>query len=133
MQLESMIATHPDVDGSTNRRLIFAIETMLECAAHCTSCADACIAEEAPDLAQCIRLCLDCADICDLTARLATRRAGSNERLLREALLLCADACAHCAEECGRHAGHHAHCRLCEEACSNCSQACRKAADTIRA
>lgn len=66
MQLEAMIATHPDVDGSTNAALIRAIEQMFDCAAHCTSCADACIAEEMPDLTQCI--CRSCAEDCRAAA-----------------------------------------------------------------
>jgi hypothetical protein len=133
MTLQEMIASHPDVDGSTNAPLIRAIEEMARCALHCTSCADACIAEEMTGMTQCIRMCLDCADICDTTAHLATRRAGSNEAILRQALLLCADMCRDCAAECARHAGDHQHCRQCEEACRTCADACRAAADSIRA
>jgi hypothetical protein len=133
MELELIIAAHPDVDGSTNSALIHAIEQMLDCAAHCTSCADACIAEELPDLTQCIRSCLDCADICDVTARLATRRAGSNEAILRQALELCAETCRRCAEQCGTHADHHYHCRICAQACRACAEACQDAAASIKA
>lgn len=132
MQIEIMIAAHPDVAGSTNGPLIRAIEEMLDCGVHCTSCADACIAEGLPDLAQCIRSCLDCADICATTATLATRRAGSNEAILRMALELCVETCRRCASECSRHAGHHEHCRLCEEACRTCADACHRAADSIQ-
>jgi hypothetical protein len=133
MLIEAMIASHPDVAGSTNAPLIGAIEDMMACTVHCTSCADACIAEESAALTQCIRACLDCADICATTARLATRRAGSNEAILRQALELCAETCRACAAECARHAGHHQHCRLCQEACETCASACREAADSILA
>jgi len=58
------------------------------CAEICTSCADACIAEEM-DVAQCIRSCLDCADVCAATGRLAIRRTARNVETLRLMLETC--------------------------------------------
>ena len=44
--MKEMIATHPDVKGSTNDALIRCLEECYSCAQTCTSCADACLAEE---------------------------------------------------------------------------------------
>ncbi|MEX0759736.1 MAG: four-helix bundle copper-binding protein, partial [Tistlia sp.] len=102
------------------------------CAQACTSCADACLAEESvADLRQCIRSDLDCATICTATGEAASRRTGSNEALLRELLEVCRSACRTCAEECERHAGMHEHCRICAEACRSCEAACADALPTI--
>lgn len=128
MRAEEIIATHPDVMGSTARLLIAAIEETLSCAQTCTSCADACLAEDMVErLRQCVRLCLDCADICATTGLLATRRTGSNEPLIAQMLSVCATACHLCAEECERHAAMHDHCRICAEACRACAEACQRA------
>lgn len=128
MRAEEIIATHPDVRGSTAKLLIAAIEETLSCAQTCTSCADACLAEDMVErLRQCVRLCLDCADICATTGLLATRRTGSNEQLIAQMLSVCATACHLCAEECERHAAMHDHCRICAEACRACAEACQRA------
>ena len=118
MQTEQMIATHPDVRGNVNRALIAAIDDMYACAQTCTSCADACLAEEmVAELRQCIRLNMDCADVCAATATLANRRTGSNEEVIRKMLDACMTACRVCGTECQQHASHHEHCRICAEAC----------------
>ena len=98
-----MVSTHPDVKGHTNDALIRCIEECYSCAQTCTSCADACLAEQmVRDLTQCIRLNLDCADICNTTGRIATRRTGSDEEVIRRMLDVCATACRLCADECQR-------------------------------
>jgi len=128
MRVEEIIASHPDVRGSTAKLLIAAIEEALSCAQTCTSCADACLAEDMVDrLRQCVRLCLDCADVCAATGLLASRRTGSNEQLIAQMLSVCATACHLCAEECARHADMHDHCRICAEACRACADACQRA------
>jgi hypothetical protein len=132
MHAFEIIKTHPEVRGNTNDVLIRCIEECYDCAQICTSCADACIAEDmVAQLRQCIRLNLDCTDICLATGALASRRTGSNELMLRMALELCAQACRLCGEECQRHANHHEHCRICAEACQRCERACMDAAQTI--
>lgn len=132
MHAQTMISSHPDVRGNTNAALIRCIEECFDCAQACISCADACTGEKtAAELKQCIRLNLDCADICLATGAVASRRTGSNEHILRSTIELCAEACRLCAEECGRHAGHHEHCSVCAEACRNCEAACREAWATI--
>lgn len=130
MQAHQMISTHPDVRGRTNDALIRCIEECYACAQTCTSCADACLAEsDVQDLRQCIRLNLDCADVCNTTGRLATRRTGSDEELIRRMLDVCATICRLCGEECARH--DHAHCRICAEACRRCMKACQEASGSI--
>ena len=132
MQVQQMVSTHPDVRGKTNAALIHCIEECYSCAQICTSCADACLAEAmVKDLTQCIRLDLDCADICNTTGRIATRRTGSDEEVIRRMLDVCATACRLCAEECQRHASKHQHCRICAEACRNCMSACQQAGQSM--
>lgn len=132
MQTKEMIATHPDVRGNVNQALIEAIEASYECAQTCTSCADACLAEEmVAQLRQCIRLNLDCADICAVTATLGNRRTGSDEEVIRKMLDACVTVCRLCAEECARHASKHEHCRICADSCRRCEMACQKALRTM--
>ena len=129
MHAHEMISTHPAVRGHADAALIRCIEECYSCAQTCTSCADACLAEDmARQLTQCIRMNLDCADVCNITGRLATRRTGSDEELLRRMLDTCAAACRLCADECEKHAKQHEHCRICADACRSCMQACIEAA-----
>jgi hypothetical protein len=128
MHTEKMIATHPSVHGDINEPLAAAIDAAYACAQTCTSCADACLAEDmVQQLRQCIRLNLDCADVCDAFATLGSRRTGSNEEVMRKMLDACVTACRLCGEECGRHASMHEHCLVCAEACRECEAACRDA------
>ena len=132
MQTKEMIATHPDVRGNVNQALIEAIDAAHACAQTCTSCADACLAEEmVAQLRQCIRLNLDCADVCEAVARLGSRRTGSNEDVIRKLLDACLTACRLCGEECQRHASRHEHCRVCADACRLCERACQSALATM--
>jgi hypothetical protein len=128
MQTKEMIATHPQVRGNVNQALIDAIDAAFSCAQTCTSCADACLAEEmVAQLRQCIRLNLDCADVCGATATLGSRRTGSNEEVIRKLLDACIAGCRVCGDECHRHASEHEHCRICAEACRRCQTACQTA------
>ena len=128
MSIAKMIAAHPDVAGNLNEPLALAVRHAMFCAAICTSCADACVAEEM-DMRQCVRSCLDCADVCDRVMKVATRRTGSNEVVLREALQLCVTTCDLCAEECAKHDNDH--CRRCAEMCRECAGDCRAALETF--
>jgi hypothetical protein len=129
MSIHKMIALHPDVAGNLNEQLATAARHAMFCGLMCTSCADACAAEEM-DMRQCIRTCLDCADVCDATAKLATRRTGQNVEVLRLMLESCASVCDACADECERH--DHDHCKLCAEMCRECARDCRAAAPTVQ-
>jgi hypothetical protein len=128
MSIRKMIALHPDVQGHVNQPLGDAVHHAMYCAKMCLSCADACLAEPM-DMTQCVRTCLDCAAVCDTTATLGLRRAGSNEAVLKEMLEFCARACDACAAECDKH--DHEHCKLCAQMCRECADDCRKAAATI--
>lgn len=128
MHVQQMISTHPQMRGAVNDALIRCIEECYDCSQTCTSCADACLGEEAvQQMTQCIRTCLDCADVCLTTGALSTRRTGSNEALIVRMLEACEDACRLCAEECERHARDMEHCRICGEACRRCERACAAA------
>jgi hypothetical protein len=132
MHVREMIEAHPEVRGKDTHTLIHCIEECYDCVLACLSCADACTAEPgAGELRQCIRLDLDCADVCFAAGALASRRTGSNQRILLQMLDVCANACKVCAEECERHAQRHAHCRLCAESCRRCRSACRLAMQDI--
>ena len=133
MRAHEMISTHPDVKGSTNDALLRCIEESYACAQTCTSCADACLAEErVAELRQCIRLNLDCADICAAAGSIASRRTGTNEELIVQVLNACALACRLCGDECEHHAEMMEHCRICAEACRRCADACNEAIASIR-
>ena len=123
MSLQQMVQNHPQVDDKTDELVLAARHAML-CSLFCTSCADACVAEDM-DMAQCIRNCLDCADICGATARLATRRTAQNIEVLRAQLETCIKACETCAAECEGH--DNPHCQLCAKMCRECAEDCRKA------
>ena len=130
MSISEMIASHPDVAGNLNEPLALAVRHAMFCAAICTSCADACVAENmVAEMRQCIRTCLDCADVCDAAFKVATRRTGSNPIVIQEMLQLCITACDICAEECDRH--EHAHCKRCAEMCRETARDCRAAVETF--
>jgi hypothetical protein len=125
-----MLETHPQ--ATANGALARCIEHCFACALSCTSCADACLAEEqVQELVRCIRLNLDCADVCDATGRVLTRQTSTEPQLARSMLDACVQACRICAEECERHASHHEHCRVCAEACRRCEQACEELLSSI--
>ena len=107
MSIRKMIALHPDVAGHVNQPLGDAAHHLLYCA----------------------RMCLSCADACAATGKLAVRRTGSNEQVLREMLELCARVCDECAAECEKH--EHEHCKLCAQMCRECAADCRVAAESI--
>ncbi len=130
MSIKEMIAEHPDVAGHDNDILTEAVRHAMYCAAICNSCADACAAEpDAADRAECIRKCMDCADICNATFRVASRRTGANEEVLKAMLEMCAKASDTCAEMCEMH--DDAHCVRCARMCRECAADCRKAAQNL--
>ena len=129
MSLSKMVGLHPDVAGEVNESLVTAARHSMLCSLFCTSCADACLAEDM-DMRSCIRACLDCAEICAATARLAVRRSSRNIEMLRVQVEACIRACELCAEECERH--DHEHCKLCATMCRECAEDCRKALPTIQ-
>jgi hypothetical protein len=129
MSIHKMIALHPDVGDDFNELLATAARHAMFCAEMCSSCADACSAEDM-DMRQCIRSCMDCADVCAAAARLAVRRTGRNVEVMRLVLECCAKVCDQCAAECARH--DHEHCKLCAEMCRECAAACLAALPTVQ-
>jgi hypothetical protein len=126
MNIESMLNSHPRPAASAPV-LARCIEACFDCAAICSSCADACLAEPQVDrLRRCISLNLSCADICLATGRIATRFSADDPEAYLELVSSCAAICGACAMECEAHAAHHDHCRICAEACRSCERACRE-------
>ena len=122
-----MLETYPLEINLDRRQLAGVIDALNACSEACTACADACLSEPmVAELAKCIRTNLDCADICTATARVLSRHTGYDANISRTLLEACAMACQSCAEECGRHADMHEHCRICAQACRDCEQACRE-------
>src|ERR1700751_1340690 len=109
--------SHPQPTGLDRDALLRCIAECLDCAASCTACADADLAEDdVADMVRCIRLCLDCADACQATGRIVSRQTAPYLRLIRAMVEACSVACVACSAECERHATHHEHCRLCADA-----------------
>jgi hypothetical protein len=132
MTFQAVLDSHPQPMGLDRNALQRCIDECLDCAASCSSCADADLAEDdLREMVRCIRLCLDCADACDATGRILTRQTAPDLRLIRAIVEACAVACLAGAEECDRHAAHHEHCRLCAEACRRCKTACDDLLATI--
>lgn len=126
MPVTQMLETHPTRTYVDTQRLVASIDALLDCAQTCTSCADACLGEDAvEELRHCVRTCLDCADICGVTARVVSRQTQPDWLILRAQLESCATACSSCAAECEHHAEHHEHCRVCAASCRKCQDACR--------
>ena len=130
MSIKEMIAEHPHVAGHTNDPLGDAVRHAMYCAAITNSCADACAGEgDAGERVDCIRLCNDASDACTATYRIASRRTGSNEAVIKAMLEVCAQACDVCAEMCEKH--DDAHCKRCAKMCGETSRDCRAAAQTM--
>ena len=125
MTIREMLEAHPAPTIGDLDALVRCIESCGDCAAVCTSCADADLGEAGvEDLVRCIRLCLDCADVCDATGRIVARQTATDVGVVRAVLESCLVACRACRAECERHAEHHEHCRVCAQVCSRCEQAC---------
>lgn len=134
MNTRAMLETHPQPTNLDAATLTSAIDAAFECAQVCTSCADACLAEEmVAELRRCIRLDLDCADVCTTTARILSRQTELDLALLQVQLEACRRACGLCGDECEQHAQMHAHCRVCAEACRRCEKSCNQLLLTLAA
>lgn len=124
-QLESMLDSHPAPAHSDGDIARACVEACFECAAICTSCADACLAEDdVKHMVMCIRLNLDCADVCNLTGTLFARPSARDAQALALQLETCAAMCRACGDECARHGSMMEHCRICAESCRRCADAC---------
>ena len=125
MSVDAILKAHPRPPLADMAALVRCIDECAECAATCTVCADACLAEDdIRELARCIRLCGDCADACVDAGRILSRQTDPDADTQGTALEACLAACRASAEECERHAPHHEHCRICAEECRRCERAC---------
>lgn len=96
------------------------IQTLVNCAATCEMCADACLDEDnIKMMVNCIRLDRDCAKICYTTASLLASNSNNVQHLLES----CAEICKMCGDECEKHKMDH--CQECARACKECEEACR--------
>lgn len=123
--IDTMLRSHPRADLQRIDHYTEVLEALGACAQVCTSCADACLAEEhVANLRRCIRTDLDCAVVCEATACLLGRQTETPNEILHAQLHACILACQVCADECEKHANMHDHCRICAEACRHCQERC---------
>ena len=84
MTVREMLEVHPRSSVLDRDLLLRCIDECIECAATCTSCADADLAEpDVGEMIRCVRLCLDCADVCQATARILIRQTEPDLGVLR--------------------------------------------------
>jgi hypothetical protein len=125
MNTQEMLSKHPQPTSMDVAAVTHAVDAAFECSQVCTSCADACLAEDmVAELRYCIRTNLDCADICNTTARVLSRQTEPDMGLLRAQLGACVQACKACGDECEKHASMHEHCAVCAASCRQCEEAC---------
>ncbi|HYP17870.1 MAG TPA: four-helix bundle copper-binding protein, partial [Opitutus sp.] len=116
--IDTMLRSHPQADLQRADDYTDVLNALSLCAQICTSCADACLAEEhVAQLRRCIRTDLDCADVCVATSNLITRQTETPNERVHAQLHACILACRVCADECEQHAAMHDHCRVCAETC----------------
>lgn len=84
-----------------------ALQGIAEAIQVCAWCADQCVQEASPEMAQCIRLCEDVAELGEAAHVLLAR----NSRYSTPLLGTLQQAMEACANECARHA--HRHCQDC--------------------
>lgn len=127
MSLSTMIESHPYDLPVTEHAA--ALEALVDCAAHCRACADACLAGgDVAEMVRCIRSDLDCAAICEATAEVIAQ-PGDSGAPWRKQVEVCIEMCRACAEECGSH--DHTHCQECAQACRRCAEACRALLEAV--
>ena len=86
MTIREMLEAHPAPTIGDLDVLVRCIESCADCAAACTSCADADLSEGGvEDLVRCIRRCLDCADVCEATGRVVARQTVPDVSVVRAA------------------------------------------------
>ena len=128
-----LLDSYPGTLNADAGMLAATIDALSDCAQACAADADADLAEQdLAEMVKCIRLCLDCVDVCTATAGVVSRQTDYDASITRPLLEACVATCKSCGDECGRHAQHHAHCRVCEQACRRCEQACRELLAAIK-
>ena len=100
MSIRQMLEEHAQPTGVDLDARVRCIEACSECAAVCTSCADANLSEsDVQAMVRCVRRCLDCADVCAATGRIVTRQTAWVVGVLRTAVEACVEACRASREE----------------------------------
>lgn len=134
MNASSMLKAHPQSTEMDRGALAECIEACFDCEQTCTSCANACLAQEEmlPKLVRCIRLDLDCADVCAATGRILSRQTETDWQLVLVQLQALERAVKVCGDECQKHADRHEHCRICMESCRRCEESCKALMSQIR-
>src|SRR3954452_9578887 len=85
MSVEAILDAHPRALIANLGVLAACVDECGECAAICTVCADACLAEDdVRALVRCTRLCLDCADACADAGRILAEECRLCERACEE-------------------------------------------------
>lgn len=131
-RVKEIFDTHPAPASDAGDEAFAVVAGAAECAAVCTTCADACLEEDDPAaMRQCIRLNLDCADVCAVTGRILARPGRQDPDTLRSQLEACAAACRACATECDKHGERMRHCRICAEACRTCANTCERMLEAV--
>ena len=122
--IERMLAAAPpQADRDRLRECIEATQVVAQAA---MACADACLADEmAGELTDCVRTLLTTADICETTARVLSRRAGSDPIVVRALLTACWTGCRAGREVSEAFAPLHHHCQVSARACRSGERACR--------
>ena len=129
-----MLETHPRQSQIDSSVLTECIQAAMDCHQSCTTCADACLAEDMVDeLRRCIRLNLDCADICVATVNVMSRQTEPDWGMVRAQIESLLQACRTNGVECRQHADMHEHCRVCAESCRRCEEACQRTLQAIPA
>jgi hypothetical protein len=121
-----MLAAVPPWPGCDRDPLRECIEATQAVAQAAMACADACLTEKMIDnLTGCVRTLLTTADICETTARVLSRRTGSDPTVVRALLTACWTACRAGREVSEELAPIHFHCQVCTRACRSGERACR--------
>lgn len=95
------------------------IQTITQCAKHCSNCAGICLQEAAiSSHADCIRICLECVEVCHTTTLLLVMNSSFSD----QALQLCRDICLACMKICSDIPGEH--CQQCATACKETAEQC---------
>lgn len=99
------------------------VNKILDCAAYCDNCAEACLHEDnVKQYIQCIKLNHDCADICRVTASALSRNSSESDGFLE----FCAEISRKCADECNKFEVDF--CKECANICHECEEACSQEA-----
>lgn len=124
--IDDMLRSHPGHPGGVDERLLAtSIDALVESATACTSCVDACLAEQDPAaMRSAIRAGQDAADVCATTARVLSRRTAADLNVLRALVEACRVACRRSVDASRGHADRRDHCRVCTDACRRAEMAC---------